>query len=115
MNDLRFGLRQFIRKPGVTAVAVATLALGIGATTAIFSVVDHLMLRPLPFDHAERLVTVWQNNHSDGLPRDDVSPANFLDWRERNAAVRRTGNRGILRRAGCATRTRPTLPTGRLG
>jgi putative ABC transport system permease protein len=86
MNDLRFGLRQFIRKPGVTAVAVATLALGIGATTAIFSVVDHLMLRPLPFDHAERLVTVWQNNHSDGLPRDDVSPANFLDWRERNAA-----------------------------
>ena len=62
------------------------MALGIGATTAIFSVVDTLVLRELPYAEPDRLVTVWQDNRSDGNPRADVAPANFLDWSERATA-----------------------------
>lgn len=84
MNDLRFAVRQLVKRPGFTGTAVVTLALGIGATTTIFSVVDHLMLRDLPFPDADRVVTVWQDNGRQGIPREDVAPANFLDWKERN-------------------------------
>src|SRR6266567_3377871 len=59
MNDLRFAFRQLVKNPGFTAVAVFTLALGIGATTAIFSVVYAVVLRPLPFPESERLVAIW--------------------------------------------------------
>ncbi len=81
--DFRYALRQFIRRPSFTAIAVITLALGIGATTAIFSVVDHLMLRDLPFPDAEQIVTIWQDNQRDQNPREDVAPGNYLDWEER--------------------------------
>ncbi|MBX3278008.1 MAG: ABC transporter permease [Acidobacteria bacterium] len=83
-QDVRYGVRMLIRQPGFTLIAVLTLALGIGATTAIFSVVNAVLLRPLPFRDSERLVTLWENNIKDGIERDDVSPANFLDWRERS-------------------------------
>ncbi|MGH7568091.1 MAG: ABC transporter permease [Gemmatimonadales bacterium] len=86
LQDLRFAVRQLRARPGFTAVAVLTLALGIGPTTAIFSVIDTLMLRPLPYPDADRIVTLWQNNTREGTPRDEVAPANFLDWRERNTA-----------------------------
>jgi len=84
MNDLRFAVRQLAKRPGFTATAVVTLALGIGATTTIFSVVDHLMLRELPFEGADRIVTVWQNNARESNPRDDVAPGNYLEWKDRN-------------------------------
>ncbi len=84
LQDLRYGLRTLLKNPGFTFVAVITLALGIGVNTAIFSVVNGVLLRPLPFNQPERIVTLWENNTKDGIERDDVSPANFLDWRERS-------------------------------
>src|ERR1051325_1022239 len=83
-KDLRYAIRMLIRKPGFTLVAVLTLALGIGANTAIFSVVNGVLLRPLPFQDPNRIATFWQSNPRGGVQREDVSPANFLDWRERS-------------------------------
>ena len=84
LKDLRYAIRMLIRKPGFTAVSVLTLALGIGANTAIFSVVNGVLLRPLPFQDPDRIATFWQSNPLSGVQREDVSPANFLDWREQN-------------------------------
>ncbi len=84
LKDLRYGLRQLRKSPGFVLVAVLTLALGIGATTAIFSVVHAVLLRPLPYRQPEQIVTIWQNNVKAGVTRNEVSPANFLDWREQS-------------------------------
>ncbi|MGH9751806.1 MAG: ABC transporter permease [Blastocatellia bacterium] len=84
LQDLRYGLRTLLKNPGFTLVAIVTLALGVGVNTAIFSVVNGVLLRPLPFNQPERIITLWENNVKDGIERDDVSPANFLDWRERS-------------------------------
>jgi len=84
LNDLRHGVRLLLRSPGFSFVAVATLAIGIGANTAIFSVVNTLLIQRLPYTDADRLVIVWEHN----LPRDRknnvVSPGNFIHWREMN-------------------------------
>jgi putative ABC transport system permease protein len=84
IQDLRYGLRQLRRNPGFTAVAVVTLALGIGANTAIFSVISRVLLRPLPYPSASRLVMVWQSNRRKGENNGRVSVANFLDWKARD-------------------------------
>jgi len=84
IQDLSIALRQLRRKPGFAAVAVLTLALGIGASTAIFAAVDSVLLRPLPYPDADRLVTLWQHDREAGIETDEVAPANFLDWRERS-------------------------------
>ena len=78
IQDLRFGLRMLRKSPGFTAVAVLTLALGIGANTAMFSVVEGVLLAPLPYFHPDRLVMVWENNPR--FPRVWVSYPNFRDW-----------------------------------
>lgn len=84
VTDLRYALRGFARSRGFTTVAVLTLALGIGATTAIFSVVNAVLLRPLPFPEPDRLVNVWMDNRRMQMPEDIHSRANFEDLRARN-------------------------------
>jgi putative ABC transport system permease protein len=84
LQDLRYGLRILLKKPGFTAVAVLALALGIGANTAIFSVVNAVLLRPLPFKEPERLVMVWEHNRPRGRTTNVINPGNFLDWRDQN-------------------------------
>jgi len=81
-RDFRHALRILHRSPGFTAVAVLTLALGIGANTAIFSVVDAILLRPLPYPEPDRLVRVWESSLKFDSPRNVVNPLNFLDWRD---------------------------------
>ncbi|HYE90023.1 MAG TPA: ABC transporter permease [Terriglobales bacterium] len=83
LQDLRYGLRVLLKRPGFALVTVLTLALGVGANTAIFSVVNGTLLRPLPYREAERVMTIWQKDLQAGKERDDASPANFADWRER--------------------------------
>ncbi len=84
-RDVRYGVRMLWKSPGFTAVAVIALALGIGANTAIFSVVDAILIRPLPYREPERLVMVWETLQARGRARNVVSPANFLDWQSQNA------------------------------
>src|SRR5438128_2724608 len=83
-QDLRFGFRQLLSKPGFTAIAVLSLALGIGANTAIFSLVDAVLLRPLPFHEPERLAIVWEDASRVGFPRNTPAPANYVDWKTQN-------------------------------
>ena len=81
-KDLRYGLRMLTKNPGVSAIAVLTLALGIGANTAIFSVVSAVLLNPLPYKDPDRLVSIWENVPEHGRWR--AAPANFLDWKKQN-------------------------------
>src|SRR5689334_103761 len=80
-QDLRFGMRMLAKNPSFALIAVLTLALGIGANTAIFSVINAVLLQPLPFADAGRLVTVWNVNTKQGGDGFDVSYPDFNDWR----------------------------------
>jgi putative ABC transport system permease protein len=81
-SDLTYAFRMLLKHPGVTAIAVITLALGIGANTAIFSVVNAVLLNPLPYKQPERLVSLWENVPGHGRWR--AAPANFFDWKKQN-------------------------------
>ncbi|HEX4228425.1 MAG TPA: ABC transporter permease [Bryobacteraceae bacterium] len=84
VQDARLSLRLLRRSPGFVLFAVLALALGLGANEAIFSVVDSVLLRPLPFRHAGRLVEVWEDGSHIGFPMDTPAPANYADWKRRN-------------------------------
>ncbi len=113
MQDLRFALRMLMKKPGFAAIAIMTLALGIGANTVIFSVVNAVLLRPLPYSEPDRLVWLWETIPEKGVSRFRVAPANFLDWRNQNqsfeemaafsySTVNLTGEGEPEQLAGCA-------------
>src|SRR5213592_1151627 len=87
MNDVRFAIRQLLKNPAFTGVASLTLALGIGANTAVFSIINGLLLRPLPYARPEQLVTLWERNPPRGIDQERVSGPNYLDWREQNTVL----------------------------
>jgi len=89
VSELRWALRSLLRSPGFTAAAVLTLAIGIGATSAVFSVIDAVLLRPLPYERPEELVQVVESIPPLGIDRFGVSPGEFLAWRERGAVFER--------------------------
>ena len=97
LHDLRFALRAFVRTPRFTVPAVIALALGIGATSAIFSVVRGVMLEPVPYREPDRIVSIWETNVSRGQLRAIVAPANFAAWRERNRSFEYLGMVGPAR------------------
>jgi predicted permease len=94
--DVRYGLRSLVKRPGATAIALLTLALGIGVNTAIFSAVDSILLRPLPFKEPERLVSVWERSPALGIQQNQAAPANFFDLRNQNGVFEALGAHGSL-------------------
>ncbi len=84
IKDIRYGVRGLLKRPGFTVIALITLALGIGANTAIFSVVNAVLLRPLQFKDPEQLVIVWEDATFAGFPRNTPAPGNYFDWKNQN-------------------------------
>jgi predicted permease len=91
MNDLKFAIRQFLRNPGFTAVAVLTLALGIGANSALFSLVNRVLLSPLPFPEPERLMLLRETDLANNVDDNNVSGLDYLDWRDRSQSFAAMG------------------------
>jgi putative ABC transport system permease protein len=97
VQDLRFAVRSFLRAPRFTVPAVLALALGIGATSAIFSVVRGVLLEPLPYNDPDRIVSIWEANASRNRTRNVIGPANFVAWKERNRSFEYLGMVGPAR------------------
>lgn len=94
LRDIRFGARNLLKRPGSTLVALITLALGIGVNTAIFSAVDSILLRPLPFKDPERIVSIWEQGLGQGINQNEVAPANFFDLRNQTNRFEGIGAHG---------------------
>ena len=115
LQDVRYGLRMLRKNPGFTGVALIALILGIASTTAIFSVVDGVLLHSLPYPDSERILSVSQTVRSTGISSQDSSPANYLDWASQNnvfsqmAASR--GAQGNLTEGDRPERVRMTVTT----
>src|SRR5829696_4451283 len=86
LRDARHALRMLIRTPAFSAIAVMTFAVGIGVNTAVFSVVDAVLLRPLPYPDADRITMVWLDNTREGIKEDITSYPNYRDWRDQNSS-----------------------------
>ncbi|CAN5450703.1 ABC transporter permease [soil metagenome] len=91
LRDLRFSARSLLKRPTLTIIAIITLAIGIGANSAIFSVVNSLLIKPLPFNDLDRLVAIWEKQPSQGMERNEVALANYLDWRSQNNSFEQIG------------------------
>ena len=96
LKDVRYGIRSLLKRPGLTLVALITLALGIGINTAIFSAVDSVLLRPLPFKDPERLMAIWEHTPHLGIARNEFAPANYFDLRNQNQVFEGVGAFGQL-------------------
>jgi putative ABC transport system permease protein len=90
-QDAAFTVRTLRRSPGFAATATAVIALGVGATTAAFSITDHILFRPLPFREPERLAKLWQNQTAKGYSRMELSPANYRDWKATSRSFEEMG------------------------
>ena len=95
-TDVRYGLRSLLKRPAFTAIALLTLALGIGVNTAIFSAVDSVLLRSMPFKDTESLVAVWEHSPQLGIARNEMAPANFFDLRNQNQVFEGLGAFGEM-------------------
>src|SRR4030095_3592919 len=84
-QDLRYGARMLMKSPAVTLIAVIALTLGIGANTALFSVVNAVLLRPLPYADGERLAMVWERKSTSKNPHNVINLGNFYDWKDQNS------------------------------
>ena len=84
LTDIRYALRLLARTPVFTVAAIATLALGIGANTTIFSLVQSVLVRPLPYANPDELVMVWEDATFVGFPKNTPAPGNYNEWRIRN-------------------------------
>src|ERR1044072_6681488 len=84
LQDFRYSARTLLKRPAFVITITSILALGIGANSTIFSVVNAVLMRPLPYEAPDRIVMIWETNQSKGVPRSIVSPANFLDWKQQN-------------------------------
>ena len=96
--DIRYGLRSLLKRPAFTAIALLTLALGIGVNSAIFSAVDSILLRPLPLKDPGRLVSVWEQTLSIGIHQNQAAPANFYDLQNQNQSFELHEWRGLHER-----------------
>jgi len=96
IKDVRYGIRSLLKRPGLTAVALITLALGIGVNTAIFSAVDSVLLRPLPFKDPDRVMAVWEHTPHLGIARNEFAPANYFDLRSQTHIFEDVGAFGQL-------------------
>jgi len=97
IRDLRFATRVFLRSPRFTVPAVLALALGIGATSAIFSVVRGVLLQPLPYQNPDRIVSIWEANLQRNRPRNVIAAANYAAWQERSRSFEHIGMTGPAR------------------
>ena len=91
LRDLKFSARSLLKRPALTIIAVLTLAVGIGANSAIFSVVNALLIKPLPFPELHRVVAIWENQPTRGVARNESAIANFIDWRSQNQTFEQMG------------------------
>ncbi len=91
MTDLRYAFRQLVKSPGFTVVAVLTLALAIGANTAVLSLVNALLIRPLPYKAPESLVLLWERFPTQGLERIPVSAPEYLDYEKQATSFEKIG------------------------
>ena len=98
-HDIRYGARTLVNSPGFTLVTVLTLALGIGANTAIFSVLNFVLLRPLEYANPDQLVIIWERNIKKGFSESPTSFANFIDFRDN--AYKRPHMLRVLRQRNC--------------
>jgi putative ABC transport system permease protein len=94
LRDIRFGIRTLLKRPGSTVIALIALALGIGVNTAVFSVVDSVLLRPLPLKDPARLMSIWEGNLAVGVGKNEMAPANFFDLRNQSRAFEGVGAYG---------------------